>query len=117
MLANNFIASASVLSVNKTSTSSLIAPSFKRLAKTLALCDISPTTIRLGYKLSYKALPSLKNSGLKIIRSVLNFFDTSFVYPTGIVLLITIMAFSLQERTFEITSSTAEVSNLLVTSS
>ena len=46
--ANNYFNTTSVESVNRTSISSLIAPSTRRSANCLALSDISPTTIRDG---------------------------------------------------------------------
>src|SRR5690554_5014893 len=99
------MASASVELVKRIEISFLSAPSAKRLAKVLALSDCSPTIIREGYRLSYKALPSLKNSGEKIILSVLNISLTSFVYPTGMVDLIIITASGLIERTAAMTLS------------
>ena len=77
-----------MLSVNNVGISSLIAPSFKRSANTLALSLFSPTTILEGYKLSYKAFPSLKNSGEKIRLSMPYFSFIDLVKPTGIVDLI-----------------------------
>jgi hypothetical protein len=67
VLANNFIASASVESVNNVGTSFFIAPCNNRSANNFALSLFSPMTILEGYKLSYKAFPSLKNSGENII--------------------------------------------------
>ena len=72
VLANNLIASASVESVYNCGIFSLIAPSASNWPKRRALSESSPTTIRDGCKLSYKALPSRKNSGEKIKFSVLN---------------------------------------------
>ena len=48
--------------------------------------------IREGYRLSYKALDSRRNSGLKIIFLLLNFSLTLVVYPTGIVDFVVIAA-------------------------
>lgn len=59
------MASASVASVKSVGTSSLTAPSFNKLANVVARSLCSPTIIREGYKLSYNARPSLKNSGEK----------------------------------------------------
>ena len=64
----------------------------------------------LEKKLSYKAFPSLKNSGENIILSILYFFLTLLIKPTGIVDLITIIAFELLIKTCSITDSTADVS-------
>lgn len=61
-------------------------------------------------KVSYKAFDSLKNSGLKIILTVLYFLRTDSVYPTGIVDLMTMIAFGFTFNTSSITASTAEVS-------
>jgi len=61
------------------------APSFNKLANFFALSLISPTTILDGYRLSYNAFPSLKNSGENIMLLVLYFFRASLVYPTGTV--------------------------------
>ena len=66
--------------------------------------------ILLGYKLSYKALPSLKNSGQKIILLEPITSLMCLVYPTGIVDFITIIAFGFTFVTTLITASTAEVS-------
>ena len=90
--------------------SSFIAPSANKLANFLALSDFSPTIIRDGYKLSYNALPSLKNSGENIIFYVLNIFLTFFVYPTGTVDFITIIASGFTDKTFAITTSTLLIS-------
>ena len=95
-----------MLSVNNTGISSLIAPSFKRLANFSALSLCSPTIILEGWRLSYKAFPSLKNSGEKIMLSASNISFTLFVYPTGTVDLITIVASGLIDSTFAITAST-----------
>ena len=71
MFENNLIASASVESVKRISIFSFVAPCSKSEANTLALSLFSPTIIRLGFKLSKRADPSLKNSGLNIILEVL----------------------------------------------
>ena len=116
MLANNLTASASVGFVNKTSIFSFNAPSTRSFANVCAACFIfsllsgAPTIILEGYKLSYNALPSRKNSGEKIIFSVSYFFLTLSVYPTGTVDLITIIASLFTLRTSSITCSTDEVS-------
>ncbi len=52
VLAKSLMASASVDPVNNISIFSLIAPSAKRLANTLALSESSPTTILDGWRLS-----------------------------------------------------------------
>ena len=106
MFEKSFTASASVESVNNTGISSFIAPSIKRSANFLALSLCSPTIILEGYKLSYKALPSLKNSGENIIFSVSNISLTLFVYPTGTVDFIIIVASGFIESTLAITAST-----------
>ena len=104
------IASASVLSVNNTGVSSSSDASFNKPAKTSASLVCAPTTILDGCKLSYKARPSLKNSGEKIIFSYWYFSRIVFVYPTGIVDLIMIVAWSLYFKTVSIASSTLDVS-------
>ena len=71
MLANNLTASASVEFINKTFTLSFNEASTNKLAKILPLSLFSPTIILDGYRLSYKACPSLKNSGEKKILSII----------------------------------------------
>ena len=66
--------------------------------------------MRDGYKLSYKAFDSRKNSGLKIIFLVLYFLRTEAVYPTGMVDLIIIIASGFVFNTSSMTASTAEQS-------
>lgn len=66
----------------------------------------SPTIIREGYKLSYSALPSRKNSGENIILLHSNIFLTLLVYPTGTVDLIIIVASGFIDNTLAITAST-----------
>src|SRR5690625_1111873 len=110
VLANSFVASASVNFVNRTGISSFKAPSANTFAKRLALSDCSPTMILDGYKLSYKALPSLRNSGENMMLSVSNFSLTDFVYLTGMVDLITMTASGLMDYIFSITVSTLLVS-------
>ena len=51
-----------------------------------------PTMIREGYKLSYSAMLSLRNSGEKRMFPHPNFSRSAEVYPTGTVLLITTTA-------------------------
>ena len=63
-----------------------------------------------GYRLSYNAFDSLKNSGEKMIFLLPVFSLILCVYPTGIVLLMTIMASGLISITCLITLSTALVS-------
>ena len=104
-MANNFTASASVESIYLITTSS-----FNRCANCSALVDFSPTIILDGYKLSYKAFPSLKNSGLKIILSIWYFSFIALINPTGTVDLTTIVVFIFILLTFFIISSTEEVS-------
>ena len=115
-MAKSFTASASVNPMNRVSISSFNAPSCKRAAN---LCDSSTsfvsflsvdTMIRLGYRLSYSALDSRRNSGLNIIFFVSYFLRTDSVYPTGIVDLMTMMASGFTFKTSSITASTAEVS-------
>ena len=116
MLANNFTASASVNPIIKVSIFSLIAPSCNNPANvfaaftSLAFSTSVPTIILDGYRLSYNAFDSRKNSGLKIILSQWNFSLMLAVYPTGIVDLITIIASGLYSITSLITASTADVS-------
>ena len=88
----------------------MIAPSISKLAKISARSDFSPTIMRDGYKLSYKALPSRKNSGEKIILSTPNFAFNCSVKPTGTVDLITIIALGLIDNTSCTTDSTLLVS-------
>ena len=66
-LLKSLIASASVEFVNNISIFSFIAPSTRRPANSLALSDFSPTIILVGCRLSYRAMPSRKNSGEKRI--------------------------------------------------
>lgn len=81
----SFTASASVNPMNNVSIWFLRAPSWRsaanvREAFTSRSSDLSvDTMIRLGYKLSYNALDSLKNSGLKMIFDVLYFLRTDSV--------------------------------------
>ncbi|MNI71231.1 hypothetical protein D3C73_1270920 [compost metagenome] len=86
------------------------AASINKFANFSAFSDFSPTITLEGYKLSYNALPSRKNSGENIIFCVLNFILASSVYPTGTVDLITKVAFGLILNTLEITLSTLFVS-------
>lgn len=72
------------------------------------------TMTRLGYRLSYSALNSRRNSGLKITFSPSIFLQTDSVYPAGIVLLMTIMAFGFTFMTRSITDSTAGVSKVVL---
>ena len=109
MFENNLIASASVGCVKRTGTSLSKAFRSNISAISCPLSEHSPTTIREGYKLSYNAFPSLKNSGEKTIFSVLNFAFNSNVYPTGTVDLIIKVASGRMIRAFSITSSTVEV--------
>ena len=60
--------------------------------------------------MSYRARPSRKNSGEKIIFLNLNLARISAVYPTGTVLLIIIIAWGLTSITNFMTSSTWVVS-------
>ena len=75
-MAKSFTASASVDPINSVSTDSFSVPSCKSAAnrraasKSLPSSLSTPTIIRLGYRLSYKALDSLKNSGLNRILDV-----------------------------------------------
>src|SRR5699024_11376117 len=98
---------------NKVRISSLRAPSCNNSAKISAFSRDSSsqeTIIREGYKLSYKAFDSRKNSGLNKMFFVLYFLRTDSVYPTGMVDLIIIVALGLAFNTNSITVSTAEVS-------
>ena len=74
-----------------------------------ARSDCSPTIILEGYRLSYKAFPSRKNSGENMIFSHPVSSLTFAVYPTGTVDLITITASGLIFITPAITASTDEV--------
>ena len=73
-----------------------------------------PTMMREGYRLSYSALDSRRNSGLNRMLSVPNFSRTLAVYPTGMVDLMTMMASALYCMTSLMTASTAEVSKCWV---
>ena len=116
VLANNLTASASVGLIYKTGISVLIAPSCSIFANTSAdLFNFSsfksvPTIILDGYKLSYKARPSRRNSGENRILLVWYFSLTDSVYPTGTVDLIIIIALGFTSNTCSITLSTEEVS-------
>ena len=110
VFANNLTASASVGSINLTTTSSFKQLSFNNLANFSALSDFSPTIILDGYKLSYNAFPSLKNSGLNIIFSISYFSFIACIKPTGTVDLTTIVVFIFISFTFFIISSTVDVS-------
>ena len=70
-----------------------------------------------GYKLSYKAFVSLKNSGAKNIFFLLKLFRSMSVKPKGIVDLITIVALSLCSILSEMTFYTDEVSKKPLTAS
>ena len=65
--------------------------------------------IRLGYRLSYNALPSRKNSGLNRSFVFAYFLRISPVNPTGTVDFITITARGLTSDARAITSSTESV--------
>ena len=114
---NNFTASASSLSIYLISISCFIAPSLSNLANSLARSLFSPIIILEGYKLSYNACPSLKNSGENIILSILYFSFIDFINPTGIVDFITIVVSIFISLTFFITSSTLDVSKKFFSSS
>ena len=105
-MANSLIASASVLSVSSTGMSFLTAPSTNKSANTWPCSERSPTTMRLGYKLSCSALPSRKNSGENIKLCVMCFNRMRSVKPTGTVDLITIVACGLMANTSAITDAT-----------
>lgn len=105
--------SASVKSMNSVSISGFNSPSWSKRANYSAASRISssqPTMIREGYKLSYSALDSRRNSGLKRMLWLPVFALICRVYPTGIVDLITMMASGLTDSTISITDSTADVS-------
>ena len=76
---NNLIASASEEGTNNFGTSFSSDALSSKSANKMARSDISPTMIRDGCKLSYKAFPSRKNSGENIKFSVPNFFFESSV--------------------------------------
>ena len=109
MLENNFIDSASFDEVNKILVLDFKDTCFRIFAKIIALGHLLPTTILDGYRLSYRAYPSLKNSGEKIILSVLYLFFRYSVCPSGRVDLITIKAFLLILKISLIVLSTESV--------
>ena len=76
------------------------AAAFNKLANSAAYWLFSQTIILDVYKLSYKALPSLKNSGENIMLSIPYFSFIFLVNPTGIVDLITIVVSMLRLFTF-----------------
>ena len=86
------------------------APSTSRSAKRRARSLTSPTTMRLGWRLSSRALPSRRNSGLKMRLSVPSLSRSPLVKPTGIVDLTTMTASGLVAMTSAMTPSTEEVS-------
>ena len=111
--------SASLYPIYRISISFFIAPSRNNSANCSAqflFYSLHDTIILDGYKLSYKAFDSLRNSGLNIILSILHFARICSVSPTGIVDLITIVGFSLrvdvEALTKSKTASIAEVSNV-----
>ena len=111
---NNFTDSASFESIYLITTSFFKELFFKILPNLIASLLLSPIIILEGYKLSYKAFPSLKNSGENIIFFFLYFFLNSLVYPIGIVDLIIIVASLFTSIIFLIVSSTLCVSNTFV---
>ena len=70
----------------------------------------APTTMRLGYRLSYSAFDSRRNSGLNRMFFTPYFAFTEAVNPTGTVLLTTMYASGFTRLTSWITLSTALVS-------
>ena len=92
MLANSLIASASVGSVSSTGTSGSSEPSSSRSANCLPRALRSPTTIRDGWRLSWSARPSRRNSGLNTIGSPGVAASIRSVKPTGTVDLTTRVA-------------------------
>ena len=76
-----------------------------------------PTIILLGNKLSYSALDSRKNSGLKMMLLQWYFSRMEAVYPTGTVDLMTMIALGFAFMTSSITFSTAAVLKCWVTES
>lgn len=76
-IGKSFTASASVKPIKRVSMLSLSAPCFSNAAKRWALSShvlSHETIIRDGYRLSYSAFDSLKNSGLNMILFVWYFF-------------------------------------------
>ena len=82
---NNFTASASPEGINIGDIFLISDPSISKFANSFDCFESPPIMIRVGNRLSFSALPSLKNSGEKIIRSVECFFCKNSVCPTGIV--------------------------------
>ena len=92
---------------------SLMAPCCRRVAKVRAFSLLSSsqeTMMREGYRLSYSALDSRRNSGLKMMFLVWYFYRTEAVNPTGMVDLMIIVASGFTFRTSSMTASTAEQS-------
>ena len=117
VLENNFTASASVDFINFIVTSFFNEDSFNKSANFFACSFLSPKIILDGYKLSYSAFPSLKNSGENIILFILYFVFILSVNPTGTVDLIIIVVCIFIFFIFSMVSSTSEVSKKLLFSS
>ena len=92
----------------------LEAASLSKFPNSIAFLQSLPTTILDGKRLSFKACPSLRNSGENIIFVEENFSCNFLVYPIGIVDLIIIVAFLLIEIASRTTVSRIEVSNLFI---
>ena len=114
---NNFDDSASVEFVYIVWTFLSSEASISNLANSLAFLEWEPITILDGWRLSFKALPSLKNSGTKIISKLGYFFCIFFIYPTGIVDRIITVGLELDFWIFSNDCSIDEVSNLFVSMS
>ncbi len=76
-----------------------------------------PTTIREGWRLSWSARPSRRNSGLNRIEAPAWASRSVLVYPTGTVDLITTVAAGFAARAALVTRSTVEVSKRSVSGS
>ena len=111
------MASASVLSVSSTGTSVSTAASASSRAKASPAGPRSPTTIREGWRLSWSARPSRRNSGEKSTRSVPSRSRSAAVNPTGTVDFMTAVARGSISRMSATTCSTLLVSKKFVRSS
>ena len=113
-LENSLIASASRVPVNNTGTSTFFDPDNSKFAIFFAFSERSPTTMREGYKLSFKARPSLKNSGEKIMLEVLKCARCVSTKPIGMVDFMMMMHFGAILVTSVMTFSTDVVSKTFV---
>jgi hypothetical protein len=113
VLENSLIASASVEPTIWTGLSCEAVPASSRSAKTLASAVASPTMIRLGYRLSWSAWPSRRNSGENSTSRPCSLVIRS-EKPTGTVDFTTGTACGATSTTVRITDSTDEVSKASV---